>query len=74
MLIIEIEHASGETLSESVGIMLQGRYHYTVTARGREIAEGDIDSPTKKHWSVLLSRLAQHAKEQEFERVVGEKV
>jgi hypothetical protein len=54
----------------TVGAAEFGEYRYIVKSRRRQIAEGVVHNPGRSHFSVLLKRIAEDAKQREFERVM----
>lgn len=69
MLIIEITPEL-ENQFETVGVAEFGDYRYSVKSGRRLIAEGVVHNPGRSHFSILLARIAEDAKQREFERIM----
>jgi hypothetical protein len=61
-----------ENQFERVGVADFGKYRYVVKSERRLIAEGAVHNPGRAHFSVLLRRIADDAKQREFQRVMSE--
>lgn len=59
-----------ENQLERVGVAEFGEYRYVVKSGRRLITQGVVHNPSRAHFSILLKRIAEDAKQKEFNRVM----
>ena len=71
MIVIEISNDESYLPEEALGIALSGSYDYVVKVGRKEIARGRIENHDRRtHFSLLLNKVAEDARQKELERVM----
>lgn len=54
-----------------IGVADFGEYRYVVRSGRRIVVEGTVHNPKRSHFSLLLSRISEDAKQREFQRITN---